>query len=100
MLKNMIQSRLDRLMVKALIISIEFAVFFQPIKIIIFIYSGTDSYPHDNGIVRALNSTYKPNERVVGDPKYTIFVGRLHLKTDEVKHFGNLFYILLQTLVY
>lgn len=41
-------------------------------------------YPHDNGIVRAINSTYTINERVVGDPKHTIFIGRLHMKTDEV----------------
>lgn len=45
---------------------------------------GTDTYPHDRGIVRALNSTYRPNERVVGNPRHTIFVGRLHRKTDEV----------------
>lgn len=49
------------------------------------ICSGTDSSAHDNGLIRAINSNYKPNERVVGIPKYTIFVGRLHLKTDEVK---------------
>lgn len=50
--------------------------------------SGTDSYPHDNGIIRALNANYKPNERVVGNPRYTIFVGRLHMKTNEetLKH--------------
>lgn len=46
---------------------------------------GTDTTPHDNGLIRAINSNYKPNERVVGNPKYTIFIGRLHLKTDEVK---------------
>lgn len=46
---------------------------------------GTDTYPHDNGISRAMQSHYKPNERVVGKPRYTIFVGRLHIKTDEVK---------------
>ncbi|XP_055311525.1 U11/U12 small nuclear ribonucleoprotein 35 kDa protein-like [Sitodiplosis mosellana] len=44
---------------------------------------GTDTYPHDNGIVRAIKSHYKPNERVVGNPKHTIFIGRLHLRTDE-----------------
>lgn len=54
----------------------------------LFLGIGTDTYPHDNGIVRALKSNYKPNDRVVGDPKHTIFIGRLHLKTDEVKvHF-------------
>lgn len=48
-------------------------------------FSGTDSSAHDNGLIRAINSNYKPNERVVGNPKYTIFIGRLHLKTDEVQ---------------
>lgn len=45
--------------------------------------TGTDEYPHDRGIVRALNARYKPNSRVAGDPRHTIFVGRLHVKTDE-----------------
>lgn len=48
---------------------------------------GTDTCPHDNGIVRALNSNYRPNERVVGNAKHTIFVGRLNLKTDEVIYY-------------
>lgn len=48
--------------------------------------SGTDTFPHDNGLIRAINSNYKPNNGVVGNPKYTIFIGRLHLKTDEVQH--------------
>lgn len=48
------------------------------------IVTGTDSYPHDNGIVRALNAHYKPNERVTGSAKHTIFIGRLHPRTDEV----------------
>lgn len=50
--------------------------------------TGTDTYPHDHGIIRALNSTYKPNDRVVGNPRHTIFVGCLHMKTTEetLKH--------------
>lgn len=32
-----------------------------------------------------MNSTYKPNERVVGEPRHTIFIGRLHDRTDEDK---------------
>lgn len=47
-------------------------------------FPGTDTFPHDYGLIRAINSNYKPNERVVGNAKYTIFIGRLHLKTDEV----------------
>lgn len=55
---------------------------YDPIKI--GSIDGTDTYPHDNGIVRAINTHYKPNDRVVGEPKRTIFIGRLHLRTDEV----------------
>ena len=29
---------------------------------------GTDSEPHDNAIIRALNCIYRPNKGVVGDP--------------------------------
>lgn len=47
-------------------------------------FPGTDTEPHDRAIVRALRSRYKPNHKVVGDAKRTIFVGRLHPKTDEV----------------
>ena len=43
----------------------------------------TDEEPHDHGIVRALNSTYKPNKDVVGDPHCTVFVARLNPKTNE-----------------
>lgn len=50
-------------------------------------FTGTDTIPHDRGIIRAINSTYQPNERVEGDPRYTIFVGKLHIKTDEVNSF-------------
>lgn len=48
-------------------------------------FQGTDTEPHDRGIVRAINSTYKPNVRVVGEARHTVFVGRLHDKTDEEK---------------
>lgn len=47
----------------------------------------TDEEPHDHGIVRAMNSKYKPNKDVVGDPHKTIFVARLNPKTvDETLH--------------
>lgn len=45
--------------------------------------TGTDEIPHDHGIVRALNAHYKINRRVVGDPRHTVFIGRLHVKTEE-----------------
>lgn len=48
-------------------------------------FQGTDTEPHDRGIIRAINSTYKPNVRVVGEARHTVFVGRLHDKTDEEK---------------
>ncbi|CAD7088488.1 unnamed protein product [Hermetia illucens] len=44
---------------------------------------GTDTVPHDRGVIRALNSTYRPNEKVTGNPERTIFIGRLHIKTNE-----------------
>ncbi|GFR08624.1 hypothetical protein TNCT_317731 [Trichonephila clavata] len=44
---------------------------------------GTDMIPHDHGIVRAMQAEYKPNNLVVGDPKATIFVGRLNPITEE-----------------
>ncbi|XP_067935173.1 U11/U12 small nuclear ribonucleoprotein 35 kDa protein-like [Watersipora subatra] len=44
---------------------------------------GTDDYPHDKAVLRALNSSYKPNKQVEGDPLCTIFVGRLNPDTIE-----------------
>ena len=44
---------------------------------------GTDEKPHDHGIARALNSRYKPNVSVRGDPQRTLFVGNINFKTDE-----------------
>ena len=43
----------------------------------------TDSEPHDHGIIRALDSSYKPNKDVEGDPNLTVFVARLNPKTNE-----------------
>lgn len=44
---------------------------------------GTDSVPHDRAIIRAMEAVYKPNLLVVGEPKCTVFVGRLNPKTTE-----------------
>jgi U11/U12 small nuclear ribonucleoprotein SNRNP35 len=44
---------------------------------------GTDVIAHDRGIIRALNSKYRPNKGVVGDPLCTLFVGRLNFVTTE-----------------
>ncbi|XP_050529772.1 U11/U12 small nuclear ribonucleoprotein 35 kDa protein-like [Daktulosphaira vitifoliae] len=43
----------------------------------------TDVEPHDLGIVKAVNSKFKVNYKVKGDPLSTIFVGRLSLDTTE-----------------
>ncbi|XP_031551068.1 U11/U12 small nuclear ribonucleoprotein 35 kDa protein-like [Actinia tenebrosa] len=44
---------------------------------------GTDTYPHDKAIWRALFAKYKPNKRVEGNPDCTLFVGRLNRDTTE-----------------
>ncbi|XP_005089105.1 U11/U12 small nuclear ribonucleoprotein 35 kDa protein [Aplysia californica] len=57
---------------------------------------GTDEYPHDKGVVRALNAVYKPNRFVKGAPECTVFVGRLNPNTveetieDSLKDFGKI----------
>jgi len=56
-------------------------IVYDPIKV--GSIDGTDIEPHDAGIVRALNSTYKPSYKAVGNPLRTIFVSRLNLKTTE-----------------
>ncbi|XP_055598105.1 U11/U12 small nuclear ribonucleoprotein 35 kDa protein-like [Uranotaenia lowii] len=55
---------------------------YDPIKV--GSIDGTDEFPHDRALVRAMNSSYKPNRKVVGDPYHTAFVGRLeHTVTEE-----------------
>ncbi|KAK2142203.1 hypothetical protein LSH36_985g01015 [Paralvinella palmiformis] len=52
----------------------------------------TDEIPHDRAISRALASKYKPNKSVVGDPKCTLFIGRLNPETTDgtlVKEFSQ-----------
>lgn len=44
---------------------------------------GTDEFPHDRALVRAMNSTYKPSPKAEGDPRHTVFVGRLEHCVDE-----------------
>ena len=44
---------------------------------------GTDIFPHDRGVVRAMSSSYRPNKRVTGDPDKTLFVSRLDKNTKE-----------------
>lgn len=44
---------------------------------------GTDSVPHDHGIVRAMECNYKPNKSVTGEADKTIFVSRLDWDTTE-----------------
>ncbi|CAJ0647006.1 4743_t:CDS:2 [Entrophospora sp. SA101] len=48
---------------------------------------GTDSVPHDHGIIRAQLSNYLPprdNNDITSDPYKTLFVGRLNPITTEV----------------
>lgn len=44
---------------------------------------GTDIEPHDAGIIRAINSSYKPSYKAKGNPLHTLFVSRLSLDTRE-----------------
>lgn len=44
---------------------------------------GTDPDPHDQAIIRALNSEYEPDKRVKGKSDRTIFVARLYRQTKE-----------------
>uniref|UniRef100_A0A131Z1N9 U11/U12 small nuclear ribonucleoprotein 35 kDa protein n=1 Tax=Rhipicephalus appendiculatus TaxID=34631 RepID=A0A131Z1N9_RHIAP len=50
---------------------------------------GTDVKPHDHGIVRAMEATYKTSKHVKTDPRLTIFVARLSPTTteDTIKEF-------------
>lgn len=55
---------------------------------------GTDTTPHDHGIVRALKANYTPEKdtKIEGDPYKTLFVGRLNYETNETtlqKVFGK-----------
>lgn len=51
---------------------------------ICYFLQGTDSEPHDRAVIRAQHSRYKPNDKINGNERHTIFVARLHNKTDEV----------------
>ena len=53
---------------------------------------GTDTIPHDRGIVCALKSTYLPPKHT-GSTNRTLFVGRLNPETTTqglTEHFANL----------
>ena len=53
---------------------------------------GTDTIPHDRGIVRALKSTYLPPKNT-GSTNRTLFVGRLNPETTTqglTEHFTQL----------
>ncbi|XP_068628914.1 U11/U12 small nuclear ribonucleoprotein 35 kDa protein-like [Battus philenor] len=57
------------------------AMEYDPIKI--GSIDGTDTEPHDRAILRALRSEYTPNKLVKGNPKHTIFIGRLNHRTTQ-----------------
>ncbi|KAH9499225.1 small nuclear ribonucleoprotein 35kDa (U11 U12) [Bulinus truncatus] len=60
---------------------------------------GTDEYPHDKGIARAMVSTYRPNKYVKGDPDSTVFIGRISPNTtvESIKKTMKQFGTVLQT---
>lgn len=58
-----------------------YATEYDPIKI--GSIDGTDTEPHDRSIVRALYSEYAPNKLVKGDPRHTLFIGRLNPRTTQ-----------------
>ncbi|XP_053600789.1 U11/U12 small nuclear ribonucleoprotein 35 kDa protein-like [Plodia interpunctella] len=59
----------------------QYATEYDPIKI--GSIDGTDTEPHDRAIERALWAQYEPDKRVTGDPRHTIFVGRLNPRTTQ-----------------
>lgn len=44
---------------------------------------GKNDFPHDRALVRAMDSSYKPNHKVAGEPLHTVFVGRLAHSVGE-----------------
>ncbi|KAH7460236.1 U11/U12 small nuclear ribonucleoprotein 35 kDa protein [Phytophthora ramorum] len=60
-----------------------FAEEYDPIQI--GSIDGTDTSPHDKGLVRALNARFDAakDPQIQGDPYSTLFVGRLHFDTTE-----------------
>lgn len=44
---------------------------------------GTDTDPHDQAVIRAMNAKYKPNAMVNGEAFATVFVSKLSHRTDE-----------------
>lgn len=54
---------------------------------------GSGDYVHDKACLRAVQSRYRVDKKVVGDPERTIFVGRLNPLTSEatVRDYFNRF---------
>lgn len=44
---------------------------------------GSGSFINDKAQLRAVSSSYKPNQKIISDPNKTVFVGRLNLATRE-----------------
>lgn len=49
-----------------------------------FFCLGSDEFIHDNAVIRAIHSNFKPDKKLKSTPKNTIFVGNLNPRTDEV----------------
>jgi U11/U12 small nuclear ribonucleoprotein SNRNP35 len=60
-----------------------FAEQYDPVRI--GSIDGTDTVPHDKGLVRALEARFDATRdpQIQGDPYATLFVGRLHFDTTE-----------------
>ncbi|KAJ0180845.1 hypothetical protein K1T71_002930 [Dendrolimus kikuchii] len=59
----------------------KYATEYDPIKI--GSIDGTDTEPHDHAIFKAIYAEYCPNKLVKGDPRNTIFIGRLNPRTTQ-----------------
>lgn len=58
-----------------------YALTYNPIKV--GSIDGTDTYPHDHGIVRACSASFHPNVSKLKNPKLTLFVSRLDRSITE-----------------
>jgi len=58
-----------------------YALKYDPVKI--GSIDGTDTYPHDHGIVRASSANFQPNVSKLKNPKLTLFVSKLDGSVTE-----------------
>lgn len=58
-----------------------YATVYNPLKV--GCIDGIGSVPHDNGVIRAQTSAYRPNPSLTNNPKSTLFVARLDKHVTE-----------------